>query len=84
MVNEIRELRIVHSARLTVKKLPNELNTGDGMNLNSRIASVFFLFAFLFVTPTTGQVVYLDQGWDEQQREDFYFTPQGSQLVPYS
>ena len=26
----------------------------------------------------------LDQGWSDQRREQFYFTPQGSRLVPYA
>ncbi|QEF98301.1 hypothetical protein Mal15_23530 [Stieleria maiorica] len=27
--------------------------------------------------------IYLDQGWDAEQREEFYFTAQGSQLIPF-
>ena len=49
------------------------------------ISTVAFLFLVnLFMASTNGQVTYLDQGWDRQHREEFYFTPQGSQLVPYS
>ncbi|MCG8457292.1 MAG: hypothetical protein MI919_13535, partial [Holophagales bacterium] len=37
--------------------------------------------------PATGtlaaEVIYLDQGWTAALREQFYFTPQGSQLIPY-
>ena len=33
--------------------------------------------------PFGGQTTYLDQGWDTEQREEFYFTAQGSQLIPY-
>lgn len=29
-------------------------------------------------------VQYLDQGWDDAMRELYYFTPQGSRLMPYS
>ncbi len=29
-------------------------------------------------------LVYLDQGWDETVRELFYFTPQGSRMIPYN
>ncbi len=29
------------------------------------------------------QVVTLDQGWDDQTRENFHFTPQGSELLRY-
>ena len=28
--------------------------------------------------------VFLDQGWSAEMREKFYFTPQGSRLMPYS
>jgi hypothetical protein len=30
------------------------------------------------------KVTFLDQGWSEDERQDFYFLGQGSQLVPYS
>ena len=29
------------------------------------------------------KVVYLDQGWSPSESLRFYFTPQGSQLIPY-
>lgn len=29
-------------------------------------------------------VTYLEQGWDAQMREAFYYTPQGSRLMPYT
>src|SRR4051794_14681543 len=29
-------------------------------------------------------VVRLDQGWNAQEAEEFYYTPQGSQLIPYA
>lgn len=29
------------------------------------------------------QTTYLDQGWSPDMREDFYYTPQGSHLIPY-
>jgi hypothetical protein len=28
------------------------------------------------------EVTYLDQGWDEKLRQQFYFTPQGSRMIP--
>jgi len=34
--------------------------------------------------PVAKQTVYLDQGWSPQLREAFYFTTQGSQLLPYA
>ena len=30
-----------------------------------------------------GQATHLDQGWTEGEREQFYFTAQGSQLIPF-
>jgi len=29
------------------------------------------------------ELIYLDQGWSEAEREQFYYTTQGSQLIPY-
>ncbi len=47
----------------------------------------FFIFLALFTIAKTpaveGQTKFLDQGWDSEQREEFYFTPQGSQLIPF-
>ena len=31
----------------------------------------------------SGQIVYLEQGWTADQREQFYHTGQGTRLVPY-
>ncbi len=38
--------------------------------------------------PLLGKVLrsdihYLEQGWDDEMREQFYYTPQGSRLMPY-
>src|SRR4051812_4583400 len=33
--------------------------------------------------PDRPAVSYLDQGWTADEREAFYYTPQGSQLIPY-
>ncbi|MBI3776347.1 MAG: cytochrome C [Gammaproteobacteria bacterium] len=30
------------------------------------------------------QPLYLDQGWNDTERNQFYFTPQGSYLIPYA
>jgi hypothetical protein len=32
---------------------------------------------------TTAAATYLDQGWSKEIRELFYFTPQGSRIIPY-
>jgi hypothetical protein len=34
-------------------------------------------------TASAQQVIYLDQNWTPELRELFYFTPQGSQFIPY-
>ena len=44
---------------------------------------IAFFVATVFSASVWGQVTYLDQGWTEEQREDFYTTPQGSQLIPF-
>lgn len=33
-------------------------------------------------TSTQPPVLFLDQGWDEHMRQLFYFTPQGSRMIP--
>lgn len=58
------------------------------MRSHSRIAfSVLMLLGFsggaIAQAPsTTGAPTYLDQGWSEAQRQQFYTTTQGSQLIP--
>jgi hypothetical protein len=58
------------------------------MSFHSRIAfSLLILLGFsgvaLAQTPgSTDTPTYLDQGWSETQRQQFYTTTQGSQLIP--
>ena len=33
---------------------------------------------------TVGRIAYLDQGWTPGDSRRFYFTPQGSQIIPYA
>lgn len=33
---------------------------------------------------SAASVIRLDQGWSAQEAEEFYYTPQGSQLIPYA
>ena len=35
------------------------------------------------VPRAAGKVIYLDQGWSADERIQFYYTSQGSQLIPY-
>lgn len=41
------------------------------------------LLASTITSAAFGQEIYLNQGWNDDEREEFYFTPQGSQLIPY-
>jgi hypothetical protein len=60
------------------------------MRLHSRIAfTVLMLLGYsasgIAQAPgPTGTPTYLDQGWTETQRQQFYTTTQGSQLIPMS
>lgn len=45
--------------------------------------ATFCCLAIVVAAPLWGQATYLDQGWDTEQREEFYFTAQGSQLIPF-
>ena len=44
--------------------------------------SVTVLFA-VTMSSSFAQTKYLDQGWDDEMRQEFYFTAQGSHLIPY-
>ncbi|GAA5508036.1 catalase family protein [Novipirellula caenicola] len=48
-----------------------------------RCLSIFTILAVAISTTLSAQTTYLDQGWSDEQRHEFYFTPQGSQLIPY-
>jgi hypothetical protein len=57
------------------------------MQALSRIAwalAVALVFAFgMSVSWNSRAEILLDQGWDEKERETFYFDPQGAKIVPY-
>ena len=48
---------------------------------------IFSLSLWIFCIPVSGaasdQVIYLDQNWTQEDREQFYFIDQGSRLFPY-
>jgi hypothetical protein len=48
-----------------------------------RFTAIFTLLSLAAASTVCGQATYLDQGWNEEQRLEFYFTAQGSQLIPY-
>jgi mono/diheme cytochrome c family protein len=41
------------------------------------------LLAYADYSCSGDEPIYLDQGWSEAEREQFYYTTQGSQLIPY-
>lgn len=59
------------------------------MNTSARripYAVRFIWFVGVIITtelPSNAQVQYLDQGWSAELREQFYYQPQGSLLIPY-
>ncbi len=48
------------------------------------LATLMVLAAGAGAVEPGGGPVLLDQGWDVEMRERFYFTPQGSRMIPYS
>ena len=48
-----------------------------------RFTASFCLLLVTAASTASGQTIYLDQGWDSEYREEFYFTAQGSQLIPF-
>ena len=61
------------------QKNGRDKNTGS-----RRFYLVFLLLIFNNITVASDEIVYLEQGWDKQQRTEFYRTPQGSYLIPLS
>ena len=50
-----------------------------------RLSIALTLLSGAFLTACQAQhVTYLDQGWDDDTRQQFYYTPQGSELIRYS
>ncbi len=47
-----------------------------------RFKTSCWLLAMSIVPSAWAQTKFLDQGWDTEQREEFYYTAQGSQLIP--
>jgi mono/diheme cytochrome c family protein len=51
------------------------------------LAAAALATAVAFAAPPAGNaqpVSFLDQGWSKDIRERFYFTPQGSRIIPYA
>jgi mono/diheme cytochrome c family protein len=48
------------------------------------LGAIAGLSASVVTAGDTGSVKFLDQGWSREIRELFYFTPQGSRIVPYA
>jgi hypothetical protein len=51
------------------------------------LRSLYFAVALGTTTATASAAktpdIFLDQGWSQEIRELFYFTPQGSRMIPY-
>ncbi|WP_298973092.1 di-heme-cytochrome C peroxidase [uncultured Roseobacter sp.] len=45
-------------------------------------ALIAVLIAAAFARSPAGPIIYLEQGWTKTLRENFYFTPQGSHMMP--
>ena len=55
------------------------------LRMMQRLTPIFPL-ALLMLTGNclwAGETVYLDQGWTDDERQTFYYLPQGSELLPY-
>ena len=54
----------------------------------SPVTRLWLALAIIFCTLLTSvqaqSVTYLDQGWDDDARQKFYYAPQGSELIRYS
>ena len=51
----------------------------------TRLLAALTVLCFASLSPCQAQhITYLDQGWDDDTRQEFYYTPQGSQLIRYS
>ena len=51
----------------------------------TKLLAALTVLLFVSLTPSQAQhVTYLHQGWDDNTRQEFYYTPQGSQLIRYS
>ena len=48
-----------------------------------RFFAVLLLNVFTIGTVAGQETIFLNQGWNDFQREEFYFTDQGSQLIPF-
>jgi len=58
---------------------------GLGKNVSTgKISIVLLLLLISTNTVASKDIVYLEQGWNNQQRTAFYETPQGSYLIPLS
>lgn len=55
------------------------------MTLLERIVTRIAMLALLLLAATAGAgPLYLDQGWTPEERQAYYFTPQGSEVLPYT
>jgi len=53
------------------------------MNYYKQLVLIFLCAAALSVIAAEQNITYLEQNWSDEEREYFYFTDQGSRLIPY-
>ncbi|MDA0282927.1 MAG: di-heme-cytochrome C peroxidase [Planctomycetota bacterium] len=61
------------------------MRTIPKMSVGTRVRVL--VAVLLCITANSGRaddVTFLDQGWDDDTRQQFYYTPQGSELIRYS
>lgn len=59
-------------------------NYMDKLNLKTTLALLVLPFGALAEEPATySEILTVNQGWDEDARNTFYHTPQGSPIMPY-
>src|SRR4051812_1420376 len=63
----------------------NERSPGDfgRQGIFLAVALAAFSSSEVRAHPDRYQASYLDQGWGADQRQQFYYTSQGSQIIPY-
>jgi hypothetical protein len=76
-----------HNINFTFFGTPRYASRNSGGCLRKSFFFLFIFSQFLVSAPLAladlKAVSYLDQNWSEPDRQKFYFTPQGSHLMPY-
>lgn len=81
--NETRLPRWPRGGNRTFRRLLPVLVVGALAGCESRTDSPSPFYGAIDNIGTSGQQVVLWQNWNERERQKFWFTPQGSQIIPY-